>query len=91
MDYGTPQQGVQTMASGWGKGGAYMGLAFVIPISMAVCYYVGDYLATGWGGTVGLVIGFAAGLYESYRQAMILEKPNEPPNRKNPEDPEGKP
>jgi F0F1-type ATP synthase assembly protein I len=78
------------MASGWGKGGAYMGLAFVIPISMAVCYYVGDYLAKGWGGTLGLVIGFVAGLYESYRQAMILEKPNDGPKPK-PDDPEGKP
>lgn len=80
------------MASGWGKGGAYMGLAFVIPISMAACYYVGDYLAKGWGGTTGLVIGFAAGLYESYRQAMILEKPNnDEPKPDNPKDPEEKP
>ena len=83
------------MASGWGKGGAYMGLAFVIPVSMAVCYYVGDYLAKGWGGTTGLVIGFVAGLYESYRQAMILEKPNDrdfdDAPKSKPDDPKGKP
>jgi F0F1-type ATP synthase assembly protein I len=80
------------MASGWGKGGAYMGLAFVIPISMAICYYVGNYLAPGWGGTVGIIIGFAAGLYESYRQAMLLEKPiDAEPNGSKPNDPEGKP
>ena len=73
------------MASGWGKGGAYMGLAFVIPVSMAVCYYIGNYLHKGWGGTVGLLIGFAAGLYESYRQAMLIEKTND-----KDDDPKGK-
>jgi len=66
------------MASGWGKGGAYMGLAFVLPISMAVCYYIGEYIHKGTGGLVGLLIGFAAGLYETYRQAMQLEKNNNP-------------
>jgi F0F1-type ATP synthase assembly protein I len=79
------------MASGWGKGGAYMGLAFVIPISMAVCYYVGDYLHKGWGGTVGLMIGFAAGLYESYRQAMLLEKPDDDKSNRKDDAPKGKP
>lgn len=62
------------MASGWGKGGAYMGLAFVLPISMLVCFFIGDYLNKSWGGIVGILVGFAAGLYETMRQVNLLNR-----------------
>jgi Putative F0F1-ATPase subunit Ca2+/Mg2+ transporter len=64
------------MPSGWGKAASYMGLAFVIPVSMYICYQIGNYLQPAWGGVVGLMVGLAAGLYESYRQAMEFEKRN---------------
>jgi hypothetical protein len=55
-----------------GKAGAMMGLAFVIPISMLACWYVGKELGLRWGwayGEVtGLVAGFAVGLWETVRQ-----------------------
>jgi hypothetical protein len=58
----------------YGKAGAYMGLAFVLPVTMVACYFAGDWLGGKWGGIAGIVIGFAAGLYETYRQAMLIEK-----------------
>ena len=61
-------------SGGWGKAGAYMGLAFIIPVSMYVCYLIGSYINPTWGGVTGLLVGLGAGLYESYRQAEQFEK-----------------
>ena len=61
----------------WSKAGAYMGLAFVIPAAMYACWWVGDWAdhryGTKWGGLIGLMVGFAAGLYEILRQAKRIE------------------
>lgn len=58
----------------WAKAGAYMGLAFILPISMYVCHWVGSSIDEKWGGTVGVMLGFAGGLYTTYREAMRIEK-----------------
>jgi hypothetical protein len=63
--------------SGWGKAGAYLGLAFVTPISGYICYVVGQWLdgrsGTDWMGTAGLIVGCVAGMYETVKQAIRIE------------------
>jgi hypothetical protein len=56
------------------KAGAYMGIAFILPISMYVGHWIGTVIHDKWGGTVGVMLGFAAGLWETYREAMRIEK-----------------
>ncbi len=63
--------------SPYAKAGAYAGLAFVTPISGLVCYKIGDWLdqryGTGYLYLVGLILGCAAGMYETFRQAVRIE------------------
>jgi hypothetical protein len=76
--------------SGYGKAGAYAGLAFVTPISGWICYQAGlwadHHWGLGWAGFTGLLVGCAAGIYETFRQALRIEgltslagKKKEPP------------
>ncbi len=63
--------------SPYAKAGAYAGLAFVTPISGWVCYKTGVWLDEAWGTSymylVGLILGCAAGMYETFRQALRIE------------------
>lgn len=63
--------------SPYAKAGAYMGLAMVTPVSGWVCYKIGQWLMirTGmpWLDLVGMMLGCAAGIYETFRQAMRIE------------------
>jgi F0F1-type ATP synthase assembly protein I len=63
--------------SPYAKAGAYAGLALVTPISGWVCYQLGLWLDRRWGTgylyLVGLILGCAAGIYETYRQATCIE------------------
>jgi F0F1-type ATP synthase assembly protein I len=63
--------------SPYAKAGAYAGLAFVTPISGFVCYKIGEWLdrhyGTGYFYLVGLILGCAAGMYETVRQAVRIE------------------
>jgi hypothetical protein len=63
--------------SPYAKAGAYAGLAFVTPISGYVCYKIGQWLdrqyGTGYLYLVGLIVGCAAGMYETVRQAVRIE------------------
>jgi hypothetical protein len=83
----------------YAKAAAYMGLAFVTPISGWICYKIGQFLdqkmGTSWVSMVALMIGCAAGMYETYRQGLSIEgldtlipKPRKP---EPPEDDGGKP
>jgi hypothetical protein len=60
------------------KAGAYMGLAFVIPAAMWVCWWIGDWVDhsyhTRYGSMIGMMAGFAGGLYEVLRQAERIER-----------------
>ena len=62
----------------YAKAGAYTGLAFVIPAAMYAGYWLGGHADAGMGtdywSTVGLMLGFGAGLYEVYRQAVRIER-----------------
>jgi hypothetical protein len=59
------------------KAGAYMGLVWVLPAAMAICWWIGDFLdgrfGTNYLSLVGLMIGFGAGLYETIRQSNRIE------------------
>ncbi len=59
------------------RAGAYMGLVWVLPVSMGALWWIGDFLDQKWGTSylafAGLVIGFAVGLYETIRQANRIE------------------
>jgi hypothetical protein len=61
----------------WGKAGAYMGLAFITPISGYACYVLGQYVDqqyhSKWAAVAGIIIGCAAGMYETVRQAIRIE------------------
>lgn len=59
--------------SPWAKAGAYMGLAFIVPISGFICYWIGGKIGGKAGGIIGLLLGIVAGVYEVYRQAMRIE------------------
>ncbi len=63
--------------TGYAKAGAYMGLAFITPIAGYVGYLAGVWLAprlgVAWLDTAGLLLGCAAGMYETWRQAMRIE------------------
>ena len=64
-------------AKSWAKAGAYTGLAFIMPVAMLVCYYLGVW-ADGKLGTkflylIGMMVGFGAGLWETMRQADRIE------------------
>lgn len=54
-----------------------MGLALITPISGWVCYKIGQYLDgqmhTSWAAVVGVMIGCAAGMYETYREGLRIE------------------
>jgi F0F1-type ATP synthase assembly protein I len=61
----------------YAKAGAYMGLALVTPVSGWICYKIGQFLdrqlGTSWVAVVGLMIGCAAGMYETYREGLRIE------------------
>jgi len=61
----------------YAKAAAYMGLALVTPVSGWVCYKIGQYLdlqmGTSWLAVVGVIVGCAAGMYETYRQGLRIE------------------
>lgn len=63
--------------TGYGKAGAYMGLALLTPIAGYVGYLVGQWAArrfgVPWLDTAGMMLGCVAGLYETGRQAMRIE------------------
>ena len=54
-----------------------MGLAMVTPASGFICFKIGQALDarahTSWIAIVALLIGCAAGMYETFRQAMRIE------------------
>jgi F0F1-type ATP synthase assembly protein I len=62
----------------WAKAGAYTGLAFVIPAAMYAGHWLGSQadasLGTRYWSVVGLLLGFAAAVYEVYRHALRIEK-----------------
>ncbi len=64
-------------AKSWAKAGAYTGLAFIMPVAMLVCYYLGVWadskLGTKFVYVIGIMVGFAAGLWETMRQADRIE------------------
>ncbi len=61
-----------------GKAAAYMGLPFVLLVSIAGGYYAGQWIdqtyGTKFANVVGLILGFALGLYEVMRQLKHFEK-----------------
>ena len=61
-----------------GKAAAYMGMPFILLVSIAGGYYAGLWLdqkyATNYCNIIGLVLGFALGLYEIVRQLNQLER-----------------
>ena len=63
--------------SGPAKAGAYMGLAFITPAAGYAGYLLGQFVAakTGisWLDTAGLLLGCAAGMYETGREAVRIE------------------
>lgn len=62
----------------WGKFGMYSGLAFVLPISCWLGYTAGEWIDRHYQMTqaanIGLILGLAAGLWETYRQVERMEK-----------------
>jgi F0F1-type ATP synthase assembly protein I len=69
--------GEDKQSSGYSKAAAYMGLAFVTPVSGWVCYKLGQWLDVKTGSNywalIGMILGCAAGMYETFRQAVRLE------------------
>ena len=63
--------------SGPAKAGAYMGLAFITPAAGYVGFLLGQYAASktgvSWLDTAGLLLGCAAGMYETGREATRIE------------------
>lgn len=63
--------------TGYSKAGAYMGLALLTPIAGYIGYLGGQWAAAhfgvSWLDTAGLMLGCAAGMYETGRQAMRIE------------------
>jgi len=61
----------------YAKAAAYMGLALVTPASGWVCYKAGQFIDremhTEYAALVGLMIGCAVGLYETYREGLRIE------------------
>jgi Sec-independent protein secretion pathway component TatC len=62
----------------YNKAAAYAGLAFVVPVAMYVCYEIGVWadgkLGTHYFYVIGIMAGFAAGIYEMIRQANRIER-----------------
>ena len=60
------------------KAGAYMGLAFVIPAPMYAGHWIGGHadrsMGTEYWAIVGLMVGFALGLFQVMREATRIEK-----------------
>ncbi len=54
-----------------------MGLVWLLPASMGACWWLGDLadqkFGTNYISFIGLIVGFAAGLYETIRQANRIE------------------
>lgn len=87
----------------YAKGAAYMGLALVTPISGWICYEIGlaldRQMGTSWVSMAGLLIGCAAGMYETYREGLRIEglkslvsrppKPEPPDGKSPPKTPQG--
>jgi F0F1-type ATP synthase assembly protein I len=60
------------------KAAAYMGMPFVLLVAIFVGYYGGvwldDYFETKVFNVIGIVAGFALGLYEILRQLKQIER-----------------
>lgn len=65
------------MQNPYAKAAAYAGLAFVTPVSGYIGYrvglWLGGQLGTGGLDVAGLLLGCAAGMYETFRQAVRIE------------------
>lgn len=61
-----------------GKAAAYMGLPFVLLAAIAGGYYAGQWIdqtyGTKYANLIGIILGFAIGLYEIMRQLKFLER-----------------
>jgi len=61
-----------------GKAAAYMGLPFVLLAAIAGGYYAGQWIdqtyGTKYANLIGIILGFALGLYEIMRQLKYLER-----------------
>jgi F0F1-type ATP synthase assembly protein I len=61
-----------------GKAAAYMGLPFVLLAAIAGGYYAGQWFDQNYGtkyaNLIGIILGFALGLYEIMRQLKFLER-----------------
>jgi F0F1-type ATP synthase assembly protein I len=61
-----------------GKAAAYMGLPFVLLAAIAGGYYAGQWIDQNYGtkyaNLIGIILGFALGLYEIMRQLKFLER-----------------
>ena len=61
-----------------GKAAAYMGMPFILLVSIVGGYYAGLWLDQKFGTTycnvIGLVLGFALGLFEIVRQLNQMER-----------------
>lgn len=61
-----------------GKAAAYMGLPFVLLVSIGAGYYAGQWIdqtyGTKFANVIGLILGFALGMYEIMRQLKQFEK-----------------
>jgi F0F1-type ATP synthase assembly protein I len=68
---------VKRETNSWAKAGAYTGLAFIMPVSIYLCYLAGSWVDSKLGTTywqiVGVILGFAAGLLETWREAQRIE------------------
>jgi|GEM_PF-2334013 len=54
-----------------------MGLAFITPASGWICYEIGKVvdrqMGTAWIALAALLVGCAAGMYETYREGLRIE------------------
>ena len=66
------------MKNNWGKAGAYTGLAFIMPVTIYVCYLIGAWVDHKLGTNIfylaGIMLGLAGGLYETMRQVNRIER-----------------
>ena len=71
----------------YAKAAAYSGLALVTPISGWIGYKVGQILdrhsGTTWVAVAAMMVGCAAGIYETYVAALRIEGMDKPGRQKD--------